>query len=983
MPGPKTSHPSLKHSSSEFCDQTPGSLSSDSRSGIVQPPSRLPINLTEVGVTPALSLSPQVYSRYRRTIDPAHDPLQIDHRPRRMPSLYTLAHPRQTLLHRSRTTTPILPMSIAQSQQLRRVDTVEEVTETSASIRDTEDMLSARSSLAIVTQPVSLPVPTGLDLVRAPSVSEEYMQAMLRLASQTESASHLSITASLQPILHPTQADDRQEHLPSPSPPTEEIRNEECQIQELSALGIHIHRQPQAVPNQGSVLDRNSWLGAWAHSTSSLATEDDKRFELSMPDILPISKPSPRSDQTAIDGDEILLKDEGSSERPSSGCLNHKPGFDFKKIFKPIPKKTSSSSLGRSLRLLRGSSDKEKSKAEDVSSSDDQVSSPNSTSQPSLSLLPPPQPGHGSLLPHQASSHETRKPTRRLELSTSSSSDLLTRTARRLGPVRDHAARSNRPRGTSILSVSSEELRLAGSGEEDEERRGLYLQRFSYRPLPRLPLSSSSLESGCTGDVQDKRALKVSECHGSSKAQSSGASDSSHPLLLHDQDLISKSIILDQDSSNLKQESVKGDQVVCEVKETQSILTVSESPHHHHLTPQDTFQRPLIPTTPTAIRLLSTGQPDPSLIQRSSDHTLSENGNLHKGDDDDQEEDDDDDRLTVRTPRSQRSTIYGLSGISGATGDRDPQTTDDDISQLQPSLVFYPRQTRTCQELDLQVGEGSFGDGYWATHQEQASSPQASPSLQSIPLPSSPGERESFDLATQIPLDDDDYHYRRSDWSVYGGIRSDHAFNQVMNINSIARVEANDQPTTLMSSEGEDGWRSARGSSRVTSDERLGSELQHSPWSDHRFSPALSAHPIPDQSVSHHSPSGNEAGYDHLIEPHPHSPSIPPPLPSPSRSPRPPTSELQSRSPRQAQVHPYHYTQSNRPTIIHQHQFSSPSSQSPRDQPLDAHRTSSLSQTSSSPHSRPHHRSSRHLKGRSVLGASRTTTDGGYVTAED
>lgn len=65
-------------------------------------------------------------------------------------------------------------------------------------------------------------------------------------------------------------------------------------------------------------------------------------------------------------------------------------------------------------------------------------------------------------------------------------------------------------------------LQLSGSGEGDEEHCGLYLQRFSYWPLPWLPPVILVLRVFILLTLKTKKASNVGESDEFSKGQSSG-----------------------------------------------------------------------------------------------------------------------------------------------------------------------------------------------------------------------------------------------------------------------------------------------------------------------------------------------------------------------------------------------------------------------------------------------------------------------------
>ncbi|KNZ50827.1 uncharacterized protein VP01_421g10 [Puccinia sorghi] len=138
-----------------------------------------PVVVGDYGSPPALALSPTVYSRYRRTLDAEHKP------PGRSPIQYTFhSNPNHF-------TNP------------RRVETVDEVTETSTNGRGGDH--TARSSMLTVAG-------TSEKRPRSNSVSEEYLHAMMRLAagdgtenSNTAKAGEEQDTSGTRPIAGSSQ----------------------------------------------------------------------------------------------------------------------------------------------------------------------------------------------------------------------------------------------------------------------------------------------------------------------------------------------------------------------------------------------------------------------------------------------------------------------------------------------------------------------------------------------------------------------------------------------------------------------------------------------------------------------------------------------------------------------------------------------------------------------------------------------------------
>lgn len=130
--------------------------------------------------------------RYHRTPDPTHDPWQSISG---TPNLSEYTCVRRPLIKTRPTFGSHVPrdLAIAHSQKLRRVDTVEEVTEAPTSIREIEGVASVRSSII-----------TPIEMVRDPSVNEEYVQAMLRLASQSDSETAAPISTAPNPSVTPT-----------------------------------------------------------------------------------------------------------------------------------------------------------------------------------------------------------------------------------------------------------------------------------------------------------------------------------------------------------------------------------------------------------------------------------------------------------------------------------------------------------------------------------------------------------------------------------------------------------------------------------------------------------------------------------------------------------------------------------------------------------------------------------------------------------
>ncbi|KAG0152336.1 hypothetical protein CROQUDRAFT_102860 [Cronartium quercuum f. sp. fusiforme G11] len=783
--------PQSSVNSSQISHEPRSSSTSTSHSLGLSASSRLPLSPPgQVGKSPALSLAPTVYSRYRRTFDLGHEPSLSEKPPSRIPSAYIPGHPRRRSIRSRPAYTYIprdIPSSIAQSQQLRRVDTVEEVTEASTSIRDMDGLPSARSSLI-----------TPTDLVRAPSVSEEYLQAILRLGSDYEPANRLSNSSNPSITANNTPQDSQDQILSSFA---EGLEKEDKEIKPVEVPGTEIQPVvPFPTLNENvSKVDRTTWLGTWVESSNSFEEPDSKMFELSMPqkahlnvlsarvEPIPTTQEDGGSDREE-NGNQAVSKDDKSSgydERPSSAATQ-RAGFDFKRIFK----KSSSSSLGRGLRLLAGG-DREKSKTEDELL-EDQPSSPASSCQQTLPAVVR-RLDRTSSHPSQDALLAGNQRQGRFELSTSTSSDLLCRTARRLGSVRELAARSDRPRGTSILSISNEDLRLGGSG--DEEARGYYLQRFSQRPLPRLPLSRSiedhiSASGSGSGLERDQNSLRRYDSIESSSRSDPGLIEKTSPPLI-------------------------AGKLLSEIKEEIKVSTSPQTAYEILGQSMETdiedeaMQSPVVPLTPMADRVLgSKSLRNPDLNGRSG-HPRRHSDTGPKDDQD--SEDDEDDRMTVRTPRSERSTLYGHSALASSPGRTDDrgETTDEELGNRDPrSIIFYPRHRVNPDELE--EDQESLSVGSWEEANEGNRFGQGSPSLQSIPLPSSPGAHRSYDLPEQ--MNDEDFDRRPAD--SFGGAYPRLTQRMVPSLASFGgRADEISRRTTMMSSEGEEVWNTTRATS--------------------------------------------------------------------------------------------------------------------------------------------------------------------------
>ncbi|KNF00413.1 hypothetical protein PSTG_06342 [Puccinia striiformis f. sp. tritici PST-78] len=590
-----------------------------------------PVVSGEYGSAPALALSPTVYSRYRRTLDAEHKP------PGRSPIQYSL-NP-----------------NVNNFTNPRRVETVDEVTEAPTSVRGGD--LTARSSLLTVGV-------ASEKIGRSNSVSEEYMQAMMRLASgegpdQKAKASEEQGTPGTGTIPAIGQKD---------LPPKADAALQDVQSSRLSPITESHLTAGHSSPEVGH---------------SDLSSELRTSAAISSPNSVPTS--GPISSPSKIDVTEVS---ERANRSESSSDAQDQLNIELNKIPRPLSKWPSCSSFGQILASAsRESEDPEK---------DGEAPRAARARCPGISSAECP--------PYESNS------ARSLDLGAESQSG--------------SCSVYSRYQGRNAQPVSSEQ----SSHTFDSHSRGSHeldasaMRRFSHRPLPLLPRGSERVNGMAspspTGiQIRDTSSFKSTDSNGSSALGSFArvARESTVPttpswsanFLTDDR---KEEVTLHGESSKKKLSIIVTKNPVQVDRAPMSSPTSQEAERDNC---SDSAQNKAIPHTPTLGNMLLRVSEHAEKASHQPDNNPSVAPPTNHGYDVSREDDlEDGDGDTVGSETSKRSTVcmstisagHHTSADEGGQSSSGSEFDDEDKSQ---ELYFQPGRFQQLDEAMSATREGT------------------------------------------------------------------------------------------------------------------------------------------------------------------------------------------------------------------------------------------------------------------------------------
>ncbi|OAV93331.1 hypothetical protein PTTG_08728 [Puccinia triticina 1-1 BBBD Race 1] len=649
-----------------------------------------PVVVGEYGSPPALALSPTVYSRYRRTLDAEHKP------PGRSPIQYNIHS------------------NLNPFNNPRRVETVDEVTETSTSVRGGD--LTARSSMLTVGGAPE-------KKARSNSVSEEYLQAMMRLATgevpenKAKDIEQKQLTPGTRSMPVSAQEDRSPKIAPvqdTPSPKLSPITESETQVAvgHSSAKVGQSENSPVLVPAPEQAT--SSLVPISAPMSSSFATHE--------------SQLSPVHGQTEIPPAEGV-------KSPISADARDQPNIGPNKTSQPLSKWPSCSSFGQVLSTgSRGSGNPE--------TEDRHSAAPRTAARarcPGISLAEP-----------DSNSRRSR------ELGLES----------RVGSVHSgsHQARNGQSTsgeelagtesGSSELASSAMKRLLAGTSESgSSELAASAMKRFSHRPLPLPPRGvergdapgtlAVSSPSPSSNHLRDTGSLNSATSQASSALDSFARADrdSSVPTTPS----WSGNILKDDRKEEVAYSSGASSRKKLSIIVTKSPVQVErgslnspssqEAERDHYSDVSNPGANSAVPHTPTMGNMLLRVAENTEKLRRQVENSNKESANNRQAVSSQTSREDDGDGETVRSEASKRSTVcmssaYGhTSADEGGRSSSESEYGDDDEQSRE---YFNPSR---FQQLDQAMGEWGQVVGQEARAGGRLED-GGSPSLQSIPLPS-------------------------------------------------------------------------------------------------------------------------------------------------------------------------------------------------------------------------------------------------------
>ncbi|KAA1085315.1 hypothetical protein PGT21_002850 [Puccinia graminis f. sp. tritici] len=692
-----SSHPTEQHQTINISNPRPSNVVSigtktsatlvdSNRAAEMQEPSNLPyvapragpVVAGEYGSAPALALSPTVYSRYRRTLDTEHKP------PGRSPIQYNVS-------------------SLNTFTNPRRVETVDEVTETSTSVRGGD--LTARSSMLTIG---------GISdkRVRSNSMSEEYLQAMMRLAAG-EGADNQAKRGD------PKQGASGT--VPSMSASTSQ-ENQAAAVQDPQSANLLPITEPEVLAG---------------HSSPEVG-QAKPSIELSPPEVViatssaPISSPAiPASTTDATKSTPVVCQTETptaeSANPPVSSNNQEQPNIEPKKTSRPLSKWPSCSSFGHViLKSSRGSEDAEKEDGRNVA-------------------------------PRTA---RARRPG--LSPAEFSRSDSNSRTSRELGAEAQAGSLDSRSQERNGEPASSEQL-----APTSENGSAIIMRRYSHRPLPLLPRGN---ERRSTQD--DQRMLSSSPLGnqfrdtGSLNSATSNVSSALDSFTRVDRDSSvpttpswSGNILKDDRKEEVASSSGASSRKKLSIIVTKNPVQVergSMSSPTSQEAERDNYSdlsNSAVPHTPTLGNMLLRVADNTARARRQANNSNQESLDNQQAMPSEHSRDDDGDGETVRSEASRRSTVcmssaYGHTDTSADEGGRSSSESEYEDEEQSQEMYFNPGR---FQQLDQAMGEWGKMVGEPVSSDAETEgkgggrSQEPSPSLQSIPLPS----RESSSYMTQ------------------------------------------------------------------------------------------------------------------------------------------------------------------------------------------------------------------------------------------
>ncbi|KAI8451664.1 hypothetical protein BY996DRAFT_4585569 [Phakopsora pachyrhizi] len=653
----------------------------------------------EFGTSPALALSPTVYSRYRRTPDPGSP------QPGRTPIQYC---PQRS--------------NLSNFYQLRRVETVDEVTEVGTSVGEGES--AVQSSILLQND--------GSErMARGTSLNEDYLNAVMRLAAGDDNSCH---------VVERREEDEK-----------EETRVEGTKPKEYQSLPVPLFEEPVNDKKLENEQNEDGLINADQKTVfSGLQIESSANNQCG-------TARSPKPDSNGSDLAENKSNDRDLPFHPvapsseSSRC----PSFEFNKLFKSLPKKSSQSSMGKGLRSIGSARTATIREEED---DDDGSLAGTESSKASGSLL--------SRIPLPSGLSEGGR-SRGLKSTTSSSTDLISR--------QRHSRRHSRVKHTNSSNAShynraskgNRSLRSLASFETKSSLQDRLSTLAKPEPGERNPLLWSSTKT--------TQSLKSCDSGNSSMIDSflQGGTEGSVPTT---PSISGKPFVIED--------------VPQEIDKLESIGTTEELAHSNHpanrVTPENFSEKDVycyndenenetaftarssrrttaIPHTPTlGNMLLRVGGNEVSYNEQSN---LKENfGQIStsghnvdsalEGDKTVQNDDlwadntDESDRMTVRTPPSNRSTVCMTSNdhrdhTSAEDGGRSSSGSEDEYNGSQEMYLHPIHLGRLNQALegweqtvkiDLEATRNFSGNS--SSNSNQVANNSRSPSLHSIPIPS-------------------------------------------------------------------------------------------------------------------------------------------------------------------------------------------------------------------------------------------------------
>jgi len=641
-----------------------------------------PVVVGEYGSPPALALSPTVYSRYRRTLDAEQKP------PGRSPIQYTF------------------PSNPNKFTNPRQVETVDEVTETSTSGRGGDH--TARSSMLTMAG-------TSEKRAQSNSVSDDYMHAMMRLASGDGTDTHPKAgekpdTSGTRPIADSSQDNGCATTTTVPSHEAQSgmvlpaITNNSVSGADSSSPATGLNPSEQRKPDQNNTItsDAGSHPPISAHLLAPLPAGESEKASLA-------------PNQTGISPDGLSGQ---RAELPSAAARDQPPNLPPQQSSRVMSKPPSFSSFGQVL-STENRVVKEEAQKHEVGSA--VIRAPTRYRRPVTSKTV-------NSFPSESNSGRGRE------------------SYVELAP-RMQASRSLGSHPQSRLSEQVSE-NPTSTGTHDEMDHVGALKRFSHRPLPLLPERIQGLVGGSptgqtfldTGSLTSATSTSSSGVESSTRAERESSTPPTPAW--------SGQILPSEDYYRNKEETVSSRKklsiVIAKnpVQVERGPASVATSQEAERDTYSDFSPAAAVPHTPTlGNMLLRVAESSEKLMASQSSHSGHQPSHTSRDDDvthgshETVCREDDGDGATVKDGGWKRSTVC----LSSVYGDDDHTSGDEGGRSSSGSEYHHEEEEEVRQEkLGSSAARGKL-EGLEETMGElrrMIGGSEGSPGLDTIGLPS-------------------------------------------------------------------------------------------------------------------------------------------------------------------------------------------------------------------------------------------------------